>query len=679
MNKKKLALLTTCLGVSSIAVALVLTANHMYSGAFGLGIQRNNENATSKTFTLNLGTEHTFDSNNKATEYAINENAGNYGVEFSLTKVSDAADAMSVVNGKTQIRQGDTIENVTALSGVTSITVNGGNGNFRLFAGYDKSAMFEFLMSESNGGTRIYNNIPNCNYFKLVGKYDNYDCLVSSIDFTYSAVGSTCSYGEGVEADDITVKKGTYQKFVGGVAQHEIVVESNAILVDDNLFSFAHIVYNNQYLYAKTADQTLLVSYSGNDLVVVNPKDATSNINGTYVIAQEATAVSMFVNGNAVAENDSANRMNVTVGDSFTFSATSDAVPAETVSVEFVDETGTAPVPGVGTYTPKSTMTVQDIYATWEGGDTFELAIEPIVVTKVGEVYYAEYHDAGYNDYAGTNGTFQGALSNSGVLSFDDPDSCLTFDINTNNNKLNWSYIDEDGAFVYAIGEVNCNFVGEGGATATFANGTVSVLAVGDFHLTATAGNGVSATLYVHADAYVAATVSVSEPSVELIEGETYQINATVNSDATNKALTYTSNKTSVATVSSTGLVTAKSAGTATITVSTADDNSVTVTVTVSKPASTVYTFTDDYDVDFTVTVVEGVSITLDNGYQDAVFAFDSVAICYRYVDDEYCIVSIRKSGGAVYLDFSDENCSVFYYTLVGSQDVNGSFELTLA
>ena len=65
MNKKKLALLTTCLGVSSIAVALVLTANHMYSGAFGLGIQRNNENATSKTFTLNLGTEHTFDSNNK--------------------------------------------------------------------------------------------------------------------------------------------------------------------------------------------------------------------------------------------------------------------------------------------------------------------------------------------------------------------------------------------------------------------------------------------------------------------------------------------------------------------------------------------------------------------------------------------------------------------------------------
>ena len=679
MKTRKLLLLTTSLGVCSIAVALALTANHMYSGAFGLGLQNAPANATSKTFTLNLGTEHTFDSNNKATEYAINENANNYGVEFLLTKVSNESDAMSVVNGRTQVRQGDTIENVNALSGVTSITVNGGNGNFRLFAGYDKSAMFEFLMSESNGGTRIYNNIPNCNYFRFVGKYDNYDCLISSIEFTYSATGSTCNYGQGVEASDITVKKGTYNKYVGGAVQHQIVVESNAILVDDNLFSFARIEYDGKYLYSQTADQTLLVSYSGNDLVVVKPTDTTNNINGTYVIAQEATAVTMSVNGSVVAENDSANRMNVTVGDSFTFSASSDAVPAETVSVEFVDETGTAPVPGVGTYTPKSTMTVQDIYATWEGGDTFELEIQPIVVTKVGEEYFAEYHDAGYNDYAGTNGTFKGAMSNSGVLSFDDEDSCLAFDINTNNNKLTWNYIDEDGAFVYAMGEVNCNFVGEGGATATFNNGTVSVLAVGDFHLTATAGNGVSATLYVHADAYVAATVTVSEPSVTLTEGETYQINATVNADATNKTLSYSTNKNSVASVSNTGLVTAKAEGNAVITVTTADGNTATVNVTVNKPASTVYTFTDDYGVDFTVTVVEGVSITLDNGYQDAVFAFDSVATCYRYVDDEYCIVSIRKSGSAVYLDFSDDNCSVFYYTIVGSSDTTGSFELTLA
>ena len=680
MKTRKLLLLTTSLGVCSIAVALAVTANHMYSGAFGLGLQNAPANATSKTFVLNLGTEHTFDSNNKATEYAINENANNYGVEFLLTKVSNESDAMSVVNGRTQVRQGDTIENVNALSGVTSITVNGGNGNFRLFAGYDKSAMFEFLMSESNGGTRIYNNIPNCNYFRFVGKYDNYDCLISSIEFTYSATGSTCNYGQGVEASDITVKKGTYNKYVGGAVQHEIVVESNAILVDDNLFSFARIEYDGKYLYSQTADQTLLVSYSGNDLVVVKPTDTTNNINGTYVIAQEATAVTMSVNGSVVAENDSANRMNVTVGDSFTFSATSDAVPAETVSVEFVDETGTAPVPGVGTYTPKSTMTVQDIYATWEGGDTFELEIQPIVVTKVGEEYFAEYHDAGYNDYAGTNGTFKGAMSNSGVLSFDDEDSCLAFDINTNNNKLTWNYIDEDGAFVYAMGEVNCNFVGEGGATATFNNGTVSVLAVGDFHLTATAGNGVSATLYVHANAYVPATVSVNESSKELLKGETYQINASVNNDATNKALTYSSNNSSVASVSNTGLVTAKGEGTAVITVTTVDGNSATVTISVTVPASVVYTYMDDIGTYPTVTVVEGVEIVIEDGfYHELHFNFNSVDSMYHYEEDEQCILAIRKSGGAVYLDYNDENGTLFGFAVLYQLDTTGSIELTLA
>ena len=682
MNKKKLTLLASCIGVSSIAVALVLTANHMYSGAFGLGLQNSlkNANTTSKTFTLNLGTEHTFDSNNKATEYALNENAGNYGVEFSLTKVSDAADAMSIVNGKTQVREGDTIENVVALSGVTSITVNGGDGNFHLFAGYDKSAMFEFLMSESNGGTRIYNNIPNCNYFKLVGKYDNYDTLISSIDFTYTATGSTCNYGAGVEAEDITVKKGTYKKYAGGVVQHEIVVESNALLVDDSLFSFAHIVYNNQYLYAKTTDQTLLVSYSGNDLVVVNPRDTSSNINGTYVIPQEASAVNMFVNGNAAAENSAASRMNVTVGDTFTFSATSNAVPAETVSVEFTDETGTEPVPGVGTYTPKSTMTVEDIYATWEGGDTFELEIEPIVVTKEGEDYFAQYTDHGYGDYVGTDRIFKGAMSNSGVLSFDDPDWYLAFDINTNTNKLSWTYIDEDNEFVYAMGDVNCNFASAGGATATFDNGTVSVLAVGDFHLTATAGNGVSATLYFHANAYVPATVSVNESSKELLEGETYQINASVNNDATNKTLSYSSNKTSVATVSNTGLVTAKGEGTAVITVTTVDGNSATVTVTVNPLPTTVYTYSDDIGSTVTVTVIDGVSIVIEDGfYNELHFNFNSVDNMYHYEDDEYCILAIRKSDGKVYLDYADDNGTLFGFTVLYQLDTTGSIELTLA
>ena len=66
--------------------------------------------------------------------------------------------------------------------------------------------------------------------------------------------------------------------------------------------------------------------------------------------------------------------------------------------------------------------------------------------------------------------------------------------------------------------------------------------------------------------------VSLDKASVSLVEKETIQLTATVSpSDATNKEVTWSSNNTSVATVSSTGLVTAKSAGAATVTVKTTD------------------------------------------------------------------------------------------------------------
>jgi uncharacterized protein YjdB len=73
-----------------------------------------------------------------------------------------------------------------------------------------------------------------------------------------------------------------------------------------------------------------------------------------------------------------------------------------------------------------------------------------------------------------------------------------------------------------------------------------------------------------------------------LTVGDTRQLTAAVvPANATNKNVTWTSNMPSVATVSSTGLVTAKSAGQATIKVETADGNfSKTCTITVSNPVT---------------------------------------------------------------------------------------------
>ena len=81
--------------------------------------------------------------------------------------------------------------------------------------------------------------------------------------------------------------------------------------------------------------------------------------------------------------------------------------------------------------------------------------------------------------------------------------------------------------------------------------------------------------------------VSLSPATLSIAKGSTSQLTATVSpSNASNPAVTYSSSNTAVATVSSTGLVTALAAGTANITVTTADGaKTATCAVTVSNSA----------------------------------------------------------------------------------------------
>ena len=77
--------------------------------------------------------------------------------------------------------------------------------------------------------------------------------------------------------------------------------------------------------------------------------------------------------------------------------------------------------------------------------------------------------------------------------------------------------------------------------------------------------------------------ITLSKSSVSVYEGKTATVTATVSpSNATNKAVTWTSSNSSVATVSG-GVITGVSAGSATITASTVNGKKATVSVTVSK------------------------------------------------------------------------------------------------
>ncbi len=109
--------------------------------------------------------------------------------------------------------------------------------------------------------------------------------------------------------------------------------------------------------------------------------------------------------------------------------------------------------------------------------------------------------------------------------------------------------------------------------------GTITVMAkgYGTCTITATAkdGSGVKGECQVTI-AQLVTSITISPATLTLEPGKTQTLKATIQpSDATNKAVTWTSSNTSVVTVSTSGKVTAKAAGTSTITATAKDGSGV--------------------------------------------------------------------------------------------------------
>ena len=622
---------------------------------------------TGTTLTVDLSVAQTFN-NNVATLKGVGTVGSDYAPAFKLTKVSSAADALTIKNNRTVFKQGDTIENVDKLGGVSSITVHGGNGYFRLYVGYTKENMYEFLEASSNGGDRTFAEIPNINYFKLVGKMDNFPAEIADITITYTRNAShELVYGQPKPISECTYFEGEFIK--GGST---LTVAGNTITLSDKTYTYTGIFYKNQMLYETANNEGILVKFDNeNTAIVIDCVDQFSSLSGTYTKVIPATQIKMFVNSNEVAANDASNRYQVNVGNEFDFSATCNAVPSENVTITLVDESHAGDSdPWVGTYSPRSTITVQDAYYTWNSGDQFELTVSPIVVTKDNTGYKVTYSDVATCGYAGTNGTFAANLSN-GKLVFESGD--LTVKIGSDNNHtIEFNYTSET-EYVWASGYIASDFNSSAKPTASFANGKVTATNSGDFYLSCSTSNNIVAKYYVHVIVYVPATVTVNPATVSVEKGNTYQIVATVNADATNKTLSYSSNKTNIATVDQTGLVTAKAKGDAEITITTVDGNTAKLKVTVTEAAAAkTYTFLDEETGDpHTLTVVEGVSATIDNTY---VFNYNGQHYVYS---DPTVYFDIRPAGGTTYLDWTDNSGIIFGYYDCPVVAFSESIELT--
>jgi len=142
------------------------------------------------------------------------------------------------------------------------------------------------------------------------------------------------------------------------------------------------------------------------------------------------------------------------------------------------------------------------------------------------------------------------------------------------------------------------NFSSSNPAVATVsATGLVTSVSVGTATITATSVSGSkTASCLVTVSNIGVVSVSLTPSTVTINKGETSQLTASIlPTNASNKALTYTSSNPAVATVSATGLVNGIGQGTAAITVTTADGN---------KTATSGVTVTD------IVVAVSGVSLS---------------------------------------------------------------------
>lgn len=195
---------------------------------------------------------------------------------------------------------------------------------------------------------------------------------------------------------------------------------------------------------------------------------------------------------------------------------------------------------------------------------------------------------------------------------------------NATNKDVIWSSSNSNVASVSSSGIVTAKSVGSATITAKTADGNKTA----------------TCTIIVKTDIILVTGISLNKTSATLFVGDEETLIATITpADATNKVVSWSSSDTSVATVSSTGVVTANSAGTATITVTTADGNK-TATCEITVNAKTLSFVLDSVktvagktvSVDIVMSNNPGVAgVALSVGYDSSVMTL----ISYEYKDWE--------------------------------------------
>ena len=199
-------------------------------------------------------------------------------------------------------------------------------------------------------------------------------------------------------------------------------------------------------------------------------------------------------------------------------------------------------------------------------------------------------------------------------------------------DKIDWYMSDASVATFFKMSNNKVNVVAQGS---------------GKTKLTATTSNGISTACWITVQSSDPTGVSVSPSTLELTEGSSKQLTATVTPSGASTTLTWKSNDTGVATVSTTGYVTAKSTGTATITVTTSNGYSGSCKVTV-KPLPT------SVSLPATQSVAKGSKITLKPTLTPS-----NATTTYTWSSDNTKIATVSTSGDVTGVEQGTANITV--------------------
>jgi uncharacterized protein YjdB len=224
---------------------------------------------------------------------------------------------------------------------------------------------------------------------------------------------------------------------------------------------------------------------------------------------------------------------------------------------------------------------------------------------------------------------------------------------NATNKAVSWSSSNGNVASVSTAGLITAKVAGTATITVTTVNGNKTATCAITVQPANVPVTGVS--------------LNVGNPSLEV--GQTFQLTEAITpSNATNKAVSWSSSNGSIASVSTSGLVTANAAGTATITVTTADGNrtaACTVTVTTTLIGGTTGPLTWTFDTNTGKLTISGNGAMPDygsNGYD---------APWYSYRNNIQSI--IMNEGVTVISSGAFNGCNISSITIPGSVTAIGS------